>query len=78
MKKDDVETRTVTVTYSGYIKHAAGERQSRYIKGDQHDELRKQFDKGPDKPSVIFQERKSHLSSDAMASGNSACFVAVF
>ena len=70
MKKDDVETKTVTVVYSGYIKHAAGERQSRYIKGDQRDELRKQFNKGPDKPSVVYQERKSHLSSDAMASGN--------
>ena len=41
MKKGDVETRTITVTYSGNIKHAAGERQSRYIKGDQRDELRK-------------------------------------
>ena len=26
MKEDDVEMRTVTVTYSGYIKHAAGEK----------------------------------------------------
>ena len=54
MKKDDVETRAVTVTYNGYIKHAAGERQSRYIRGDQRDELRKQFNKGPDKPSVVW------------------------
>ena len=62
--------RTITVTYSGNIKHAAEERQSRYIKGDQRDELRKRFNKGPDKPSVVYQEKKSYLSSDAMASGN--------
>ena len=70
IKKQDFEDKIVTVTYSGSVKHAAGERHSRFIKGDERNELKKQFYKGPDKPSVVYQERKADLSGKAMASGN--------
>ena len=60
--KNEMKTRSISVAYSGNIKHRAGERQSRYIKDDQRHELRKRFNKGPDKPSVVYQEKKSHLS----------------
>ena len=67
MKKDDVKMKTVTVAYSGSVGHEAGERQSRYIKGDQQrDELRKLFNKGPDKPSVIYQQKKRTGQQDRM------------
>ena len=43
------EDKIVTVTYNdGSVKHAAGKRHSRFIKGDEQNELMKQFYKGPD------------------------------
>ena len=70
IKKQDFEDKIVTVTYSGSVKHAAGERHSRFIKGGERNELKKQFYKGPDNPSVVYQDRKADLSGKAMASGN--------
>ncbi len=70
MKKHDLEEKILTVTYSGSIKHAAGERHSRFIKGNERNELKKLFHKGPDKPSMVYQAKKAELSGDAMASGN--------
>jgi hypothetical protein len=58
------------VIHSGSVKHATGERHSRFIKDDERNELKKQFHKGPDKPSMLYQVNKAELPSDAMASGN--------
>jgi ubiquitin C-terminal hydrolase len=70
MTKEHFEEKIVTVTYSGSVKHAAGERHSRFIKGDERNELQKKFHKGPEKPSLVYQAIKAELPGDAMASGN--------
>ena len=70
MTKKNFEEKILTVTYDGFIKHAAGERHSRFIKGDERKELQKQFHKGPEKPSLVYQAKKAELPGDAMASGN--------
>ena len=66
MKKQDLEKNFLTVTYSGSIKHAAGQRHSRFIKGN----VLTNHPEGPDKPSMVYQAKKAELSGDAMASGN--------
>ena len=70
MKKDDFEKRIVNVIYSGSVRHAAGERHARFIKGEERKAMPKSFHKGSDKPSAVYQEKKADLPTDALASGN--------
>ena len=42
----------------------------RFIKADEQKELQKQFQKGPEKPSLVYQAKKAELLEDAMTSGN--------
>ena len=70
MKKDDFEKRIVNVVYSGSVRHGAGERHARFIKGKERKTMAKSFHKDPDKPSAVYQEKKADLPTDALASGN--------
>ncbi|CAB4035484.1 kDa in NOF-FB transposable element, partial [Paramuricea clavata] len=55
---------------NAFLKHAAGERQARFVKGDQRKAMIEKFHKGNDKPSMVYQEKKAGLPKDALASGN--------
>jgi hypothetical protein len=71
MKKEDFETTLINVVYIESVKHAAGERQARFLKGDQiRKAMIEKFHKGNDKPSMVYQEKKAGLPKDALASGN--------
>ena len=61
MKKEDFETKLISVVYNGSVKHAAGERQARFLKGDQRKAMIEKFHKGNDKPSMVYQEKKAGL-----------------
>ena len=63
MKKDDFEKRIVNVVYSGSVRHGAGERHARFIKGKERKTMAKSFHKGPDKPSAVYQEKKSRFAN---------------
>ena len=69
-EKGRLREKIVNVVYNGSVKHTAGERHARFIKGEERQAMAKMFHKGPDKPSTVYQERKADLPSGALASGN--------
>ena len=70
MKRNDFVNKLVTIEYQGSVKHANGDRHSRFIQNDDRKAMVDTFHKGPDKPSKVYQEIKENLSSNAKASGN--------
>ena len=70
LEKKDFDKKIIKVLYNGSVKHAAGERHARFIKGDERRTMIEKFHKGHNKPSVVYQEKKASLPSDALASGN--------
>jgi hypothetical protein len=70
MKREDFAEKKVMVLYNGSVKHAAGERQSRFIQNEERKTMANKFHKGHDKPSKIYQELKDSLSTNSKASGN--------
>ena len=71
MKRAQFRIKEILVHYEGSVKHATGERQSRFIQNAERQALAAKFfkEKGC-KPSKVYQELKENLTSDAKASGN--------
>ncbi|XP_028396774.1 uncharacterized protein LOC114520652 [Dendronephthya gigantea] len=70
MSQAQFNVKEISVTYKGAVKHATGERQSRFIRNEERQKLAKMFQEKPCKPSKVYQELKEKLTSNAKASGN--------
>ena len=70
MTRTQFHMKEIAVNYDGQVKHATGERQSRFIQNDERKALASKFKESGCKPSKVYQELKENLSSDAKASGN--------
>ena len=70
MNRTQFTEKEISVNYTGQVKHATGERQSRFIQNSERATLAAKFKETRCKPSKVYQERKDHLTSDAKASGN--------
>ena len=67
MRKEHFFSKLITVEYQGSVKHATGERHSRFIQNDERKAMADKFLKGPDKTSKVYHEVKEELSSNAKA-----------
>ena len=70
MNRTQFTEKEISVHHTGQVKHATGERQSRFIQNSERATLAAKFKETRCKPSKVYQERKGHLTSDAKASGN--------
>ena len=70
MNRTQFQVKEISVYYAGNVKHATGERQSRFIQNSERATLASRFKEKGCKPSKVYQELKDDLTSNAKASGN--------
>mgnify|MGYP002803810279 CR=1 FL=1 len=70
MSRTQFQMKEISVHYEGNVKHATGERQSRFIQNTERKALAARFKEKGCKPSKVYQELKESLTSNAKASGN--------